>query len=123
MRDRLIAGALLPASLVTRAEKFRRWYKDAVLKLFADVDVPRVPASPCAATLIGKTERDLGGEILPLRPDIGIYTQPFIGLPVAAVPVRGPTLPIGVQLIAAPWREELVLRAVWRLDASGSRSL
>jgi hypothetical protein len=35
------------------------------------------------------------------------YTQPisFIGLPVAAVPVPLEPLPIGVQIIAAPWRE------------------
>ena len=125
VRDRLIAGALLPASLVTRAQKFRRWYQEAVLKLFADVDILLAPATPCVAPLIGETELDLGGEMVPLRPNIGIYTQPisFIGLPVAAVPVRGPTLPIGVQLIAAPWREDLVLRAAWRLEASGFRSL
>jgi aspartyl-tRNA(Asn)/glutamyl-tRNA(Gln) amidotransferase subunit A len=57
-----------------------------------------------------------------LRPNIGIYTQPvsFIGLPVVAVPV--PTsagLPIGVQIIAAPWREDVALRIAYALEASG----
>jgi aspartyl-tRNA(Asn)/glutamyl-tRNA(Gln) amidotransferase subunit A len=125
VRDRLIAGALLPAALVTRAQKFRRWYREAVLALFEDVDILLAPSTPCVAPLIGETELDLGGTVVALRPNIGIYTQPisFIGLPVAAVPVRGSPLPIGVQLIAAPWREDLVLRAAWRLEKSGFQSV
>lgn len=59
------------------------------------------------------------GETLPLRPSLGIFTQPVscIGLPVAAVPVAGGTLPIGVQLIAPPWREDICLRAAYALQA------
>src|ERR1700722_20412841 len=34
VRDRLIAGAMAPAALVNKAQKFRRWYRDEVLKLF-----------------------------------------------------------------------------------------
>ncbi len=33
VRDRLIAGAMIPASLVVKAQKFRRWYRDQVLGL------------------------------------------------------------------------------------------
>ena len=122
-RDRLIAGALTPAPLVVRAQKFRRWYREAVLELFKDVDVLLAPATPCAAPLLGQTELDLDGEKVPLRPNIGIYTQPisFIGLPVVAVPVMVPghALPIAVQVIAAPWREDLALRAAWQLEKDG----
>jgi 1-carboxybiuret hydrolase len=57
---------------------------------------------------------------------MGLLTQPVscIGLPVATVPVWGcdpaqPHLPIGVQLIAAPWREDLCLRAARALEAAG----
>ncbi len=58
---------------------------------------------------------------MPLRANIGIYTQPisFIGLPVAAVPVPLSPLPIGVQIIAAPWREDIVLRIAQYLADSG----
>ena len=38
MRDRLIAGAMIPGSLITTAQKFRRWYREQVLALFAGVD-------------------------------------------------------------------------------------
>ena len=44
VRDRLIAGAMAPASLVVKAHKFRRWYRDEMLKLFSDVDVILAPA-------------------------------------------------------------------------------
>lgn len=75
------------------------------------------------AGLIGETTLNLGGETVPLRPNIGIYPQPisFIGLPVAAVPVSLPNaaLPIGVQVIAAPWREYLEMRAAWYLEQAG----
>ena len=63
----------------------------------------------------------LDGVEMPLRPNIGIYTQPisFIGLPVVAVPVPLAPLPIGVQIIAAPWREDVALRIAHALEAGG----
>ncbi len=122
-RDRLIAGALVPAPLVVKAQKFRRWYREAVLKLFEDVDVLLAPATPCSAPKLGETLLDLGGERVNLRANIGIYTQPisFIGLPVVAVPLvlAGAALPIAVQVIAAPWREDLALRVAFALEQMG----
>ena len=57
---------------------------------------------------------------------MGVLTQPisFIGLPVVAVPVvlePGPLagLPIGVQVIAAPWAEATALRIARHLEAAG----
>jgi Asp-tRNA(Asn)/Glu-tRNA(Gln) amidotransferase A subunit family amidase len=54
VRDRLIAGAMVPASLVVKAQKFRRWYRAEVLKLFDGVDAILAPASPCTAPKIGQ---------------------------------------------------------------------
>ena len=89
VRDRLIAGAMLPASLVVKAQKFRRWYRGEVLKLFAEVDAILAPATPCTAPLIGQQTFKLGDVEMPVRANLGLYTQPisFIGLPVVAVPV------------------------------------
>jgi AtzE family amidohydrolase len=122
VRDRLIAGALVPAVAVVQAQKFRRWYREAMLRLFEHVDAILAPATPCVAPLVGQKTFVLDGKEMPLRPNIGIYTQPisFIGLPVVAVPV--PTsagLPIGVQIITAPWREDVALRIARVLEASG----
>jgi len=122
VRDRLIAGALVPAIAVTQAQKFRRWFRTEMLRLFQHVDAILAPATPCVAPLIGQKTFVLDSKEMQVRPNIGIYTQPisFIGLPVVAVPV--PTalgLPIGVQIITAPWREDLALRIARALEASG----
>jgi aspartyl-tRNA(Asn)/glutamyl-tRNA(Gln) amidotransferase subunit A len=121
VRDRLIAGAIVPASLVDKAQKFRRWYREQVLALFAGVDAILAPATPCTAPLLGQQTFVLDGVELPVRANLGIYTQPisFIGLPVVAVPVPLEPLPIGVQIIAAPWREDVALRIAQALEDMG----
>ena len=123
VRDRLIAGALVPAAAVVQAQKFRRWFRTEMLRLFQEVDAILAPATPSVAPFIGQKTFVLNGKDVPLRPNIGIYTQPisFIGLPVVAVPV--PTaagLPIGVQIITPPWREDVALRIARALEASGA---
>jgi amidase/aspartyl-tRNA(Asn)/glutamyl-tRNA(Gln) amidotransferase subunit A len=120
--DRFIAGALQPAAWYTRAQRFRARYRDKVLALFKDWDVLIAPATPITAPLIGTESFELNGKVLPARPSLGLLTQPisFAGCPVVAVPLW-PTaaLPMGVQLIAAPWREDLALRAARVLEAQG----
>jgi 1-carboxybiuret hydrolase len=122
VRDRLIAGAMVPAVLVDRAQKFRRWYRTKVLELFKSVDVILAPATPCVAPKLGQMMFTLDGVDLPVRANIGIHTQPisFIGLPVVAVPVPLQPLPIGVQIIAAPWREDIALRVAAALERMGA---
>jgi aspartyl-tRNA(Asn)/glutamyl-tRNA(Gln) amidotransferase subunit A len=121
VRDRLIAGLLVPAPLVMQAQKFRRWYRAQVLELFDDIDVILAPATPTTAPKLGQETFVLDGVEMALRPNIGIYTQPisFIGLPVVAAPVPLTPLPIAVQIIAAPWREDVALRVAYALEQAG----
>jgi aspartyl-tRNA(Asn)/glutamyl-tRNA(Gln) amidotransferase subunit A len=158
VRDRLIAGAMIPGALVAKAQKFRRWYREQVLALFAGVDAILAPATPCTAPSIGQQTFVLDGVELNVRANLGIFTQPisFIGLPVVAVPVPDgassgnvdidlgftrvrrsispksatadlggfpqkmrPAMPIGVQIIAAPWREDIPLRIAHALEQAG----
>jgi aspartyl-tRNA(Asn)/glutamyl-tRNA(Gln) amidotransferase subunit A len=121
VRDRLIAGAMIPAPFVDRAQKFRRWYGAKVLEIFKSVDVLIAPATPCVAPKIGQQTFVLDGVELPVRANIGIHTQPisFIGLPVVAAPVPLEPMPIGVQIIAAPWREDIALRVAFALERMG----
>jgi 1-carboxybiuret hydrolase len=121
VRDRLISGALVPAALVDRAQKFRRWYRARVLDLFGEVDVILASATPGTAPAIGQQTFVLDGVATPVRPNLGIFTQPisFIGLPVVAVPVPLKPLPIGVQVIAAPWREDVALAVADTLEQAG----
>lgn len=128
-RDRFLAGALLPATWIQQAHRVRHWFARQVAESFADVDVLLAPATPCVAPAIGTEWLEINGQKLPARASMGLLTQPVscIGLPVATVPVWGmdpaaPHLPIGVQIIAAPWREDLCLRVAHALQAAGQVS-
>jgi len=123
-RDRFLAGTLLPAQWVLQAQKVRRWFAERVAELFAGVDILLAPATPRPATPLGSEHMDINGKMVPTRPNMGQLTQPIscIGLPVCCVPVWGVSgegLPIGVQIIAAPWREDLVLRVAAALESAG----
>ena len=122
--DRFLAGALQPAAWYVRAQRFRRVYRDKVNDLFQHWDVLLAPATPVAAQPIGTEWLDLHGQRLPCRAAMGLLTQPisFAGCPVVTAPVwphgkQG--MPIGVQLIAAPWREDLAFRAARALADQG----
>lgn len=120
-RDRFLAAALLPAAIYARAQAFRRVYRDAVLRLFDTVDVVVAPTTPIAAPRIGQDLVQLPSGTFPARAHLGRYTIPFsiIGLPVISVPVAGPGLPRGVQLVAAPFQERSLFRAAALLERGG----
>ena len=121
VRDRLIAGALVPAVHVVRAQKLRRQFQADIRALFERVDVILAPATPCSAPLLGQQTFELDGAVLPVRANLGVFTQPisFIGLPVVAAPVCSGAMPVGVQVIAAPWREDVALRVAYALERHG----
>lgn len=125
-RDRFLAGALLPATWVQQAQRVRAAYRARALALFNEFDVLIAPATPYVAPPIGQEMIEVEGQMIPVRPNLGIYTQPIscIGLPVIAAPVAGvPTpgdMPIGVQLIAAPWAEDKLFRLAAHLERIGA---
>lgn len=124
-RDRFIAGALIPASWYVSAQRFRRIFESTMAELFERYDIILAPSAPCRAPKLGQKTIVLGGREVPLRANMGIYTQPisFVGLPVAAVPVReSDELPYGIQVIAKPWHEHHCLRIAAVLEkASAAR--
>ncbi len=121
-RTRLMAGALMPAAWVSYAQRFRSWYRQQLRSIFENVDVILAPATPCAAIRIGQSTITLNGEEVPARANLGVFTQPisFVGLPVVTVPVHLPgCLPIGIQLIGAPYSEAMLLRVAKVLESVG----
>ena len=122
-RDRFLAGTLVPATAYVQAQRFRAWYRARVAALFQEVDVLLAPTTPWVAPLIGAPRlATVDGAEVVARAHSGVFTQPlsFVGLPVMSVPVTvaGP-LPLGVQLIAAPFREAVLFRVAARLEADG----
>ena len=121
-RDRFIAGAFIPSSWYIQAQRFRNWYKEQVREIFKKVDVIIAPTTPISAPEIGQETMILDGEEILVRPHLGLFTQPlsFIGLPVLSVPIqRANALPLGVQLIAAPYNETAILQVAAVLEQMG----
>ena len=122
-RDRFLAGALLPAAWYLRAQAARRAWREEMAGVFRRTDLLVAPCTPCPAPSLGTRYLELAGRRELLRPNLGLFTQPFscIGLPALSVPLwlPGEKLPIGVQLVAAPWREDLCLRAAQVLAEAG----
>lgn len=121
-RERFLAGAMLPAAVIVQAQRFRSWFRDEVCKIFRQYDLLIAPSTVCAAPNIGQATVRHGDETLSVRANLGLFTQPisFIGLPVVAAPVEtGDDMPLGVQIIAAPWREDLALRLAATLERQG----
>ncbi len=122
IRDRLLANTMLPAAWYLQAQRFRRWYHAEVMKLFESVDAILAPATPRPATRIGQDMMRVNGVEMLSRPNMGLLTQPisFIGLPVVVVPVGTfEGLPVGMQIICAPWREDICLRVASVLEKMG----
>lgn len=118
-RERLLAGAMIPAAWYLQAQRFRRHAQQLAADLFRHVDVLIAPATPCSATVIGQQNMEINGQSLPIRASMGMLTQPisFLGLPVVTVPLRTATgSPIGVQLIASPFNEQACLRVARVLE-------
>ncbi|SHJ83411.1 amidase/aspartyl-tRNA(Asn)/glutamyl-tRNA(Gln) amidotransferase subunit A [Bradyrhizobium lablabi] len=121
-RPLFLSGTLVPAAWYVRAQRFRRWYCSELEALFRDVDVILAPATPYPAFPIGQRMMEVDGRQLPAAGHLGVFTQPlsFAGLPVLAAPIAGSgTLPMGIQIVAAPWREDLVLRVAAAAEAAG----
>ncbi|OYW49949.1 MAG: AtzE family amidohydrolase [Novosphingobium sp. 28-62-57] len=122
VRDRLLAGALLPEELYAKAKAFRADFLSRLNNLITDFDVLLAPATPCSAPLITDPRIMIDGALSPARADLGIHTQPitFTALPALAVPLWRPgQLPLGLQLIGKPGGEGALLALAAQLEHDG----
>jgi 1-carboxybiuret hydrolase len=128
-RARLVAGSLIPASWVVQAQRIRQQVYLEAMELFESFDLLLAAAAPVVAPRVGQEMLQINDRSIPTKAGLGVLTQPIscIGLPVCTVPVwpgnegasHEPDLPLGVQLIGAPWREDLCLRAARSLEQAG----
>ena len=122
VRDRLIAGALLPAALLAKAQQFQPVFRAEIARLFEDFDILLAPATPVVAPRIDEGTMMMDGKPVSARANLGLFTQPLTlaGIPVAAAPVARPgKLPIGLQFATAPGREAMLFDLLRRLEDEG----
>jgi AtzE family amidohydrolase len=127
-RDRFLSGALLSAQWLIQAQRVRALWRAAMARVFAEHDLLIAPCVPFVAPPIGTAMIEVAGRAVPARPQLGWFTQPIsaIGLPAMSVPLADPAsagapggLPVAVQLIAPPWREDILFRAAGALVHAG----
>lgn len=106
---------------VQRAQRLSRHIVEGFL---AGFDLLVTPTMACLPPPIGALRAGVAED--PLRPlhnayPMGIFTslfnvtgQPAISLPIHQDDATG--LPVGVQIVAAPWREDLLLQACRTLE-------
>lgn len=121
VRDRLIAGAMLPAAVLLQAMDLRARWRKAVARLFDDYDILIAPATPVTAPRIDEGTIVIGGKAVSARANLGIYAQPIslAGVPVISAPVKRAGLPIGVQVITAAGREATAFDFCQALEDKG----
>jgi AtzE family amidohydrolase len=121
-RYRFLAGAFLPADWYVKAQQFRRWYSQQLAGLFQHWDVILAPVAPIPAPCFTDLTTTIGGEDHALRPLLGRFVQALApaGLPIVVAPyVRRDVLPVGVQIVAAPFKEDHAFRVASTLESSG----
>ncbi len=122
VRDRLLAGAAMPEASLTAAHRFAGWFAGAMAAFWDTVDVVLAPTVPCVAPRIDEGLIEVDGQMVSARAQLGLFTQPIslAGCPVLAAPLRRRgELPLGIQLIAAPGREDRLFAVAERLEAAG----
>ena len=87
---------------------------NVVIEALGDVDVLAGPMTPITAHKIGATEVTVGSTTMTPRAALTQYTRPYnlSGFPAMSVPCgfSAEGMPIGLQLGARPFAEEMLLR-------------
>ena len=114
VKRRILLGTFVLSSgyydaYYTKAQQARRLIRERILEIFGEYDFILIPAAPTTAWRFGEKSDDPVAMYLS-----DIYTVlanlagiPALALPVGTHPENG--LPVGVQLMAAPWQEERLL--------------
>jgi aspartyl-tRNA(Asn)/glutamyl-tRNA(Gln) amidotransferase subunit A len=107
-------GRLLPATHYVNAQRLRRAMKEEFQSLWKQVDCIFVPTTPTSAPKIGQAtirfgDREEDARLASTRLVRGINV---LGLPALSMPCGWDSLglPLGLQIIGAPFQEALILR-------------
>jgi aspartyl-tRNA(Asn)/glutamyl-tRNA(Gln) amidotransferase subunit A len=108
VRQRMERGAAYTSTEYILARRTQTRWRRRLEQLFEGFELLLLPSTPVAAP-------QLGGDAIEAAKTLTRFTGPFnlAGLPALSVPCGFTTagLPLGLQIVARPWAEALVLRA------------
>mgnify|MGYP000600811085 CR=1 FL=1 len=118
---RLAQALAMPAPIYIRALQIRAVMLRQVLdSVFVDCDVLVVPAMPFLPPMAADVDVGAGAKMNSVVSDMTRFTRLFsyLGLPVVTLPAARSRdgLPVGVQIVAAPWREDLAASVAAHLE-------
>jgi aspartyl-tRNA(Asn)/glutamyl-tRNA(Gln) amidotransferase subunit A len=117
VRARLQLGALVSGADYVVAQRARDRIREAIRRVFEQVDVLLLPTTPITAPVIGDRVARWGSGEEPVDGALVRLTSPFnlSGVPALSVPFGAAGgLPVGVQVVG-PWYDEPRVLAVGRL--------
>jgi aspartyl-tRNA(Asn)/glutamyl-tRNA(Gln) amidotransferase subunit A len=123
VRALLDQGRLIPATDYINAQRLRRRMRAEFAAIWSGIDCLITPTTPNLAPRIGETKVRLGGS----EEDVRLAATRFVrainllGLPALSMPcgLSASGLPVGLQIIAPEFQEELMLRVGAALEDSG----
>lgn len=122
--DRLRSAGQVRGWEYVRAREAREQARQAIESLFGEYDLLALPTVPIRAPRLGARSVRLAGGTVDVRAALLALTCPWsvVGLPAISVPAgMAEGLPVGLQLVAPPGGENLLL-AVARLLCAGADS-
>ncbi|MBZ5606705.1 MAG: amidase [Acidobacteriia bacterium] len=118
-------GRLVPATDYVNAQRLRRTLVDDFRALFSEIDCLFTPATPITAPRIGQMQVELDGELVDTRIATTRLSRGInvLGFPSLAMPCGESSegLPIGLQIVARPFEEDLLLSLGEALEAGLAR--
>lgn len=114
VRERLMSGALFPATLYHQAQRVRAVIRREMEEALEQVDVMVTPTCPVSAPRIGQDYVDIRGRKEPTLGTLANLTRPFnlAGLPVISVSCGfgASGLPAGMSIAGPHFTEGLVMQ-------------
>jgi aspartyl-tRNA(Asn)/glutamyl-tRNA(Gln) amidotransferase subunit A len=121
IRMRLSQSLAIPAPIYLRALQIRAtMLKTFLAETFATADILIAPVMPFLPPLSSEVDIGTSPKMNAVVSGLTSFTRPFsfLGLPVVTLPVAASPegLPIAMQIIARPWREDLAASVARRLE-------
>jgi len=120
VRKMLLNGMNVSAVNYIQAHKFRKELRNAFIKTLKNVDALAVPTTIMTAPGFDEPTVNIGGKIFEIYQALSRNTIGFAstGLPAASIPagLTNDNMPVGVQIIAAPFEEEKILSIAYAYE-------